>query len=362
MKPNALHIASAAFESARQLKTATAAPKLQRVHGHSFLASVMGVPTGSEYLGGELEGLQCAWSSVVERLNYRALQDVIDHPSDEGIARWLATRASCVDTPRVGVQSTREQGCWTDEQCRVTVWRRFRFQAAHRLPNVPAGHKCGNLHGHSFAVVLHGAGVKTDASDPHGYATLEDAWSGICGSLDHAYLNDIPGLENPTSEHLAAWLWHGLISRCPWLIGVSVYETESCGAHFDGSRHQIWKDFTLDSAVQFPDAPMASVRRRLHGYTYTLRLHLSADLDRVFGWARDFGDVKAVFNPTFARLDHKPLHELSGLSNCGVESLARWIWGEAGEGLPELCALDLYESRGNGVVLAMPGHPLRLPL
>lgn len=107
------------------------------------------------------------------------------------------------------------------------IVKEFKFEAAHRLPHVPAGHKCGRLHGHSYRFSLHLRGK----IDPH------SGWLVDFGDisrvvlplleqhLDHYYLNDVPGLENPTSENLAIWLWLKLKPELPELYEIGVRET-----------------------------------------------------------------------------------------------------------------------------------------
>lgn len=102
----------------------------------------------------------------------------------------------------------------------------FQFEAAHRLPNVAAGHKCSRLHGHSFVVEL----VVRGPLDPHfgwvmDYADIKAVFRPIYERLDHHYLNEIPGLENPTSEHVARWIWEQLKPSLPLLTEVVVAET-----------------------------------------------------------------------------------------------------------------------------------------
>jgi 6-pyruvoyltetrahydropterin/6-carboxytetrahydropterin synthase len=106
------------------------------------------------------------------------------------------------------------------------IVRLVRFEAAHRLPNVPVGHKCHRLHGHSFEVELRVAGPV----DPHtgwvrDFADLQAAFQPLHAVLDHNYLNEIPGLENPTSELLAKWIWDRLLPQLPGLVEVTVHET-----------------------------------------------------------------------------------------------------------------------------------------
>ena len=91
------------------------------------------------------------------------------------------------------------------------IFKVFQLEAAHRLPHVPEGHKCARLHGHSFRVEIHVSGEP----DPQlgwvmDFADLKTAFQPLYDQLDHHYLNDIEGLENPTSEMLARWIWKRL--------------------------------------------------------------------------------------------------------------------------------------------------------
>lgn len=104
--------------------------------------------------------------------------------------------------------------------------KRFQFEAAHRLPNVIPGHKCARLHGHSFTAEI----VVRGPVDPHlgwvmDYADLKAAFRPLYEQLDHNYLNELPGLENPTSENVARWIWRHLKPALPLLVEVVVAET-----------------------------------------------------------------------------------------------------------------------------------------
>ena len=108
----------------------------------------------------------------------------------------------------------------------VRLVHEFRFEAAHRLPRVPAGHKCARLHGHSFRVEVTVAGpVREETGWLIDYGALDELWTPLGEVLDHHYLNDVPGLENPTSELLARWIWERLRPRLPELSAVTVHET-----------------------------------------------------------------------------------------------------------------------------------------
>jgi 6-pyruvoyltetrahydropterin/6-carboxytetrahydropterin synthase len=102
----------------------------------------------------------------------------------------------------------------------------FQIEAAHRLPNVPTGHKCARLHGHSWSIEVAIEGpVGDDTGWVMDYADLKAAFQPIHDQIDHNYLNEIPGLENPTSERLAVWLWNELKPRLPLLSELVIAET-----------------------------------------------------------------------------------------------------------------------------------------
>jgi 6-pyruvoyltetrahydropterin/6-carboxytetrahydropterin synthase len=263
---------------------------------------------------------------------------------------------------QVGIQSTGHEGVDLDAAGHAHVWRRYVFQSAHRLPNVPPGHQCGRMHGHGFEVIVH-ADQDLGTSDLSiDYDHLDAIWAPFHQQLDHACLNDLPGLHNPTSEMLSSWLWDRIKPRLPELSWITVYETGSCGANYDGQRYRIWKELTLDSALQLKRAPDGSALRRIHGHTYTLRLHLAAPLDEVMGWTIDFGDVKTIFNPIFRALDHQPLHEIADLADCDTASIADWILGKARGQLPQLDRVDLYETRGCGAIALIGEEGPALPV
>lgn len=109
---------------------------------------------------------------------------------------------------------------------KMELRKTFQFEAAHLLPHLPAEHKCRRLHGHSFRVEI----VVSGPVDPKlgwvmDYAEISEAFKPLWEQLDHRYLNEIPGLENPTSENVAGWIWERLFSRLPGLAEVVVAET-----------------------------------------------------------------------------------------------------------------------------------------
>lgn len=119
---------------------------------------------------------------------------------------------------------------------RVTLVREFRFEAAHRLPHVPVGHKCARLHGHSFRVELVCEGeVDPVAGWLVDYGVIKEAFAPLLDQLDHRYLNEVPGLENPTAENIARWIWAGLKPSLPVLAQINVHETCQARCEFRGA-------------------------------------------------------------------------------------------------------------------------------
>ena len=117
----------------------------------------------------------------------------------------------------------------------MDIFKSITFEAAHRLPNVPPGHKCGRLHGHSFSVELHVAGeVDPDTGWVMDFADVKAAFKPLYEQLDHHYLNDIEGLENPTSENIAKWIWTHLKPDLAALDHIVVRETCTSGCVYRG--------------------------------------------------------------------------------------------------------------------------------
>ena len=117
----------------------------------------------------------------------------------------------------------------------MEIFKVFQIEAAHRLPNVPADHKCARLHGHSFKIEVHVSGdVDPVAGWVQDFADLAAAFAPLHARLDHHYLNDIEGLENPTSENLAIWIWRELAPSLPGLRKIVVQETCTSGCCYEG--------------------------------------------------------------------------------------------------------------------------------
>ncbi len=117
----------------------------------------------------------------------------------------------------------------------MDIFKVFTLEAAHRLPNVPPGHKCARLHGHSFQVEVHVSGEPgPETGWIMDFGDLKAAFAPLYAQLDHHYLNDIPGLENPTSERLAIWIWERLKPALPQLSAIVIRETCTSGCRYIG--------------------------------------------------------------------------------------------------------------------------------
>ena len=120
----------------------------------------------------------------------------------------------------------------------MEIFKEFTFEAAHRLPNVPPGHKCARLHGHSFAVEIHVRGPEDAMLGwVMDFGDIKAAFQPLLERLDHYYLNEIEGLENPTSEHIARWIWQRLVSEIPNLSQIVVRETCTSGCIYRGEEN-----------------------------------------------------------------------------------------------------------------------------
>jgi 6-pyruvoyltetrahydropterin/6-carboxytetrahydropterin synthase len=365
MMPQLSHWAAAGFEGARRLSGPGVDVRSRRQHGHSFRVELQAsLEQGWGGLAGsEAHALQQRLQEVVAALDYQDLNTLISDPADDQILRWIAQRLALPALLRLHLWAGSAQGATMDGQGRLHCWRRDRFESAHRLPNVPAGHKCGRMHGHGFEVVIWAENREIWGQTPNRglspissfsttapiSATLEQAWTALRQRLHLACLNDIDGLENPTSEMLSSWIWGHLVTAVPTLSAVTVFETASCGAVYDGRQYHIWKDRSFDSATRLHVASADDPRGKLHGHTYVLRLGLSGPLDTVMGWTVDFGDVKSLFSPVFRQLDHYPLHET--LPSGDNAAIIRWIHDHAAPLLPALDRLSLFDTPATGALL-----------
>ena len=366
------YIVSAPFESACQINILPKQHPAAQLHGHSYQASLR-IPLSSlNAIAGFRENQQDTVAmlknhlqNTIVPLNYTFLNDHLTIPTDENLARWIHKKSNFYGIDRVGIQSTDDSGVDLDNQDQAHIWRRYRFEAAHQLPNVAAGHPCGRMHGHGFEVILHANQnlIHEQAGQDMGidFAQIDQYWQSLHEQLDYTCLNDISGLENPTSEVLAHWIWQQLKPEFKQLSWVTVYETHTSGCHYNGKHYRIWKEQRFESALKLTQLNTNDKRRKLHGHSYLIRLHLTADLDKVMGWTVDYGDVKSCFKAVYEQLDHHQLDCLEGLEDASVGHLLYWIKDKMAEALPQLDRIDLFETPGCGATLCWGEEGPALP-
>jgi len=108
----------------------------------------------------------------------------------------------------------------------IILSKDFEFDAAQALPQFPEGHKCHRLHGHSFTVTVSVRGTVDEATGLlYDHAVISDAMKPVIEQLDHTYLNDVVGLDNPTIENTSRWIWEKLVDKLPGLYEIVLHET-----------------------------------------------------------------------------------------------------------------------------------------
>jgi len=118
----------------------------------------------------------------------------------------------------------------------VRLTKDFSFEAAQTLPNVPEGHKCRQMHGHSFRIEISVEGEVDEATGWfYDHARISRAMNPMLDQLDHSYLNEIEGLENPTIENMCRWFWERLSPQLPGLAEIVIHETPTARCSYRGT-------------------------------------------------------------------------------------------------------------------------------
>ena len=120
----------------------------------------------------------------------------------------------------------------------MIVYKKFNIESARSIPNLPKTHPCHHIHGHSFKIII---SVKGPVNEQNGFVTdfqdIDDAFSPFKKELDHSYLNNIEGLQNPTSENICIWIWDKIQSSLPNIYKIEIKETDSTGCIYKGKRN-----------------------------------------------------------------------------------------------------------------------------
>ena len=117
----------------------------------------------------------------------------------------------------------------------MTIFKQFTFDAAHFLPKVPEGHKCRQIHGHTYRLTVF---IEGPVDDKHGWVSdfghVKHSVNATLTKVDHKFLNNVEGLENPTCELVAIWLWDNIKLTIPQLKKIELYETPTSGVIYEG--------------------------------------------------------------------------------------------------------------------------------
>lgn len=193
------------------------------------------------------------------------------------------------------------------------------LRSAHFLPNVPENHKCRRLHGHNFGLWISILIPSLNSDAAHSIEILQDFSESISAELDCKILNKISGLENPTSENIARWIFNRFAKINSNLVSVLCIETATSAASYN--RHDqwlCWKSFDFES-VWAPN-PEKTI-----GHSFRLSAGISGKLKSKFDWVLDFSEIKAAIQPLINQLDHQDLSKLmQGRCNT-AEGLLSWM-------------------------------------
>ena len=342
--------ASFRFNAARTVATpiSTAGKSTEKLYGNGFICSIdfNAADKKTDVIADPED--QSDIRSLAESLNYSDLNDALSNPTDIRIANHIRSSLDTVSIENIHLKSEPNKGVnlrQSQGQSNPTIWQSFRLESAHQLPNVAADHKCSRMHGHGFTVALHHK--LPDRDSAFNYASIENLWQPIKDKLNFACLNDFKGLENPTSENLCSWIAEKIKADTDSLAAVTVLETPTSGCQYDGDVHTTWKDFTIDCALESNNSG-----KYLYGHTYLIRIYVQGDLDPVYGWTVDFGDIKSLFDKHGASLDHYNITREHGINNSA--DLASYLFKALQDSLPKLVRIDVLHKPGQGVLSFSP--------
>ena len=202
-----------------------------RLHGHTYLAEIVVTGRVDEQLGwlvdyGDITG---TFGPLYKQLDHYLLDAVLDLQDvhRDGVRAWIIARLRPLLPQLEDVRVTIVGACDFAPAVVSPGRVRFGFEAAHYLPRLPDEHKCKRMHGHSFAVEVDVGAGDTDVLTPRLRA--------IYDALDHRNLNEVDGLENPTSEQVSGWIWDRIARHCASLREVSVAETCTARCEYHGT-------------------------------------------------------------------------------------------------------------------------------
>ncbi len=271
---------------------------------------------------------------MADRYHGTLLNEIMSNVDNGSLLNHFAREINCDDMEQLWLAAGSNDGASMEADGRTRIWRKFQFEAAHRLPHVAPAHPCGRMHGHSFTLVL-----SVDAGTA---AQLDIAESVLREWLDGRCLNAIDGLHNSTSENLARWIWRRWQPAWGCLRRVDVAETLNSRCQYDGQTYMIRYRKNWDAALGgYGTIP-------LHGHGYLCDVFLRPAYDEAMGWTMDYGEVRRAMEPWIKRIDHHRIEEVIRHEQTDDLHIADWMIKALLPELPDLCQLVVRRQDGDG--------------
>lgn len=335
------------FEAALSFDGIGIPEKFKRFHGHSYKFTISESNTIKQE-NAIFPRLVQINDSIKNRLDYQNINKTtgLSLPNDAFLIQWIINEFNNNEINYLSLKSTSDSGVYWEKNSGFNGFWETLIHSAHFLPNLPENHKCHNLHGHNFKIVL---GWKSECADNlMPYWSVKEIFNPFFLRLHQKILNDIPGLENPTSEGLCFWLWEKIKIVFPELSSVTVYETATSGCTYRGNNWESFKELNMDCAIDGPKGIM--------GHSYIIKLFVTGKLDPTFNWTLDFGEIKNRFAPFYKMIDHKYLSQVEGLISPDKQKnllleLALWIFKRLQGAIPILSAVQIEDTPESGIFL-----------
>ena len=348
------YVASATFEGARSVAILPDGHRSRRLHGHSFLASIQCLmPSGiAPYPGSEVDVMRSRLETQLKKIDYSQLNDFVPVPTDENLARWVNSHCYVPSTQLIGVQSTADGGVEIDVRGHAHVWRRYAFNSVRRLEGLPLGHVCGREHSHQFEVIIHADHQIGDGDISIDYDYLGSCWAPVEQELNLANLNLLSDLNDPSSEWLSSWIWNKLKGKVVDLSRVTIYESPSCGVSFNGVVYHVWNEISFNCGIHKQSLDPTKAGPHLHLQPFLARLYFTLDAEHLNSLSVANGGAKEKVSSVFQKIDNKLAMDLEGIELGTPKGVAVWIFNSLELELPQIERVELFESRGCGVIVS----------
>ena len=348
-------IASAPFEAARSVSILPENHRSRKLHGHSFLATIQcSMPAGiAPYPGGELEVMKSRLALQIAKLDYSDLNKIVETPTDENLARWVNSHCYVPSTQKIGVQSTADSGVEIDTHGKAHVWRRYVFQSIRRLKNLPEGHVCGAEHSHSFTVIVHVDHEIGERDISVDYDFIDERWAHVSKDLNFVNLNSVSGLGEPSTENLAKWVWTQLKKEVQDVSRVTIYEAPFCGVTFNGINFHVWNESSFSCGVLRRTVSSISQSELVTSHqSFSVRIYVSQPSIEDSNLMAATGGAKECLDTALALIDSKMVAQLPEFLDSSTKCIAMWIHKQLAQQIPNVERVELFETRGCGVIVS----------